>query len=54
MRFYEAVHNLKMKLFVGDRKPFREFAHSEDLGRAVVFALEKWNLSPQKLQRKKW
>ncbi len=53
-RFYEAVQSSENEVICwGSGKPFREFMHSEDLGRAVVFALEKWNPESAKAPKKK-
>ncbi|MDA9729328.1 NAD-dependent epimerase/dehydratase family protein, partial [Prochlorococcus sp. AH-736-N17] len=43
-KFYEAKkNNLKTVTCWGTGKPLREFLHSDDLGEACVYVLEKWN-----------
>ncbi len=43
-RFHEAANkNLPYVTCWGTGEPFREFMHVDDLGRAVLFALENWN-----------
>ena len=43
-KFYEAKKEGKKEVVCwGSGKPLREFLHSDDLGDACVFALEKWN-----------
>ncbi len=43
-RFYNAsVNNLQSVTCWGSGKPLREFMHVDDLGEAVVFALENWD-----------
>ena len=43
-RFYDAsVNNLPSVTCWGSGKPLREFMHVDDLGEAVVFALENWD-----------
>ena len=43
-RFYEAKkYNLKTVTCWGSGSPLREFLHVDDLGDAVVFALENWD-----------
>ena len=45
-KFSEAKHNsLASVTCWGTGKPFREFLHVDDLGEAVVFALENWDPS---------
>ncbi len=43
-KFCEAKHNSDRKVTCwGSGKPLREFLHVDDLGKAVIFALEKWD-----------
>ena len=43
-KFYEAKkNNLKTVTCWGTGKPLREFLHSDDLGEACVYVLEKWD-----------
>ena len=52
-RFYEAVRDKKKEVVCwGTGSPYREFMHSKDLGKAVVFALEKWNPDDKNSPRK--
>ena len=45
-KFYEAKENKAKEVICwGSGKPLREFLHSDDLGEATVFALEKWSPS---------
>ena len=43
-KFYEAkLYNHKEVICWGSGEPLREFMHVDDLGDAIVFALEKWD-----------
>ena len=42
-RFYEARENSSHVTCWGSGSPLREFMHVDDLGEAVVFALENWD-----------
>jgi len=48
-KFYEAKENqLRHVVCWGSGKPYREFLHSDDLGDACVFVLEKWDPESKK------
>ena len=49
-KFYEASkYSLPQVICWGSGEPFREFMHVDDLGRAVLFALENWKPQLKKI-----
>ena len=51
-KFYEAKNLNKLEVNCwGTGSPLQEFLHVDDLGRAVLFVLENWDLNDKKVQK---
>ena len=51
--YFASLNNEKEVICWGSGKPLREFLHVDDLGEAVIFALENWDPSLQSCPRDK-